>query len=32
MGTKSTKGSFFVVSEVEKELSLQAFLEMIINP
>lgn len=32
MGTESTKGSFFVVSELEKELSLQAFLETLINP
>lgn len=32
MGTKSTKGSFFVVSELEKELSLKAFLDVIINP
>lgn len=32
MRTDSTKGSFFVVSELETALSLQAFLEMIINP
>lgn len=32
MGTESTKGLFFVVSELARELSLQAFLEMIINP
>lgn len=32
MGTESTKGSFFVVLELEKELSPKAFLETLINP
>lgn len=32
MGTESTKESFFVVLELEKELSLKAFLETLINP
>lgn len=31
MGAESTKGSFCVVAELEKELSLQVFLEMVIN-
>lgn len=32
MGTEHKRIFFFVVSELEKELSLQAFLEVVINP